>query len=240
MIEIKKARVIAIDGPSGSGKSTIAKIVAEKLGLTYLDTGAMFRALGYILEKNEIDYGKENLTETETSKTQKILNSLDFQYGINPQTLIEINGENLTETIRMHEVSSMASKVSKFAVIRDFLKEKQREIAKNKPSVLEGRDIGTVIFPNAALKIFLTADPLVRAERRYAQLIEKDASNKDRYSVEQILADIESRDAQDKNRDIAPLVKAQDAIEIDTSKLSMNEVENLIINYYHQRQNLFS
>lgn len=234
-----KSKVIAIDGPSGSGKSTIAKLVAEQLGLTYLDTGAMFRALGYVLSKSDIDYSQEGIDTTEIYETQKILSELNFEYGVDDKILIRIDGEDLTEKIREHQVSALASQVSKFAVIRQYLKEKQREIAKLKPSVLEGRDIGTVIFPNAALKIFLTADPKVRAQRRYEQLIEKDPVNKDKFSVEQILADIEARDEQDKQREIAPLVKADDAVAIDTSALDIDSVKNKIIELYNERQEHF-
>lgn len=234
-----KSKVIAIDGPSGSGKSTIAKLVAEQLGLTYLDTGAMFRALGYVLSKSDIDYSQEGIDSTEIYETQKILSELNFEYGVDDKILIRIDGEDLTEKIREHQVSALASQVSKFAVIRQYLKEKQREIAKLKPSVLEGRDIGTVIFSNAALKIFLTADPKVRAQRRYEQLIEKDPVNKDKFSLEQILADIEARDEQDKQREIAPLVKADDAVAIDTSALDIDSVKNKIIELYNERQEHF-
>lgn len=199
----------------------------------------MFRALGYVLSKSDIDYSQEGIDSTEIYETQKILSELNFEYGVDDKILIRIDGEDLTEKIREHQVSALASQVSKFAVIRQYLKEKQREIAKLKPSVLEGRDIGTVIFPNAALKIFLTADPKVRAQRRYEQLIEKDPVNKDKFSVEQILADIEARDEQDKQREIAPLVKADDAVAIDTSALDIDSVKNKIIELYNERQEHF-
>lgn len=234
-----KSKVIAIDGPSGSGKSTIAKLVAQSLKLTYLDTGAMFRALGYVLSKSGIDFSKEGLDAIEISETQKILANLDFQYGVSDSVLIQINGEDLTEKIREHQVSALASQVSKFAVVRQYLKEKQREVAKLKPSVLEGRDIGTVIFPNAALKIFLTADPQIRAQRRFDQLVEKDPKNSSLYSVEQILKDIEQRDLQDRQREIAPLAQADDAIAIDTTSFSIDQVQAKIIDLYKQRADLF-
>lgn len=234
-----KSKVIAIDGPSGSGKSTIAKLVASELGLTYLDTGAMFRALGYVLNNTTIDYSKDGLDAIELSETQKILSNINFEYGVSEEVLIRIDGVDLTSKIREHQVSLLASQVSRFAVIRQFLKEKQREIAKQKPSVLEGRDIGTVIFPNAALKVFLTADSKVRAERRYEQLVEKDSANKDKFSVQQILEDIEERDRQDKERDIAPLTQADDAVAIDTSHMDIISVKNKIIELYNQRKELF-
>ena len=236
----KKTKVIAIDGPSGSGKSTIAKMVARELNLTYLDTGAMFRALAHVLEKTGIDYSRDFLTDEQHHQTQQILNNINFEYGVDDNTLIMINGENLTEKIREHHVSLLASQISKFAIIRNYLKEKQREIAGVHPSVLEGRDIGTVIFPNAALKIFLTAAPKVRAIRRYEQLIEKESSNQEKYSVEQILKDIEARDLQDTQREVAPLIKASDAIEIDTSTMSIDSVKDKIIQLYQEKKALFN
>lgn len=234
-----KSKVIAIDGPSGSGKSTIAKLVAKELGLIYLDTGAMFRALGFVLSKTTIDYSKDGLDALELTETHKILSNLDFEYGVDENTLIRIDGLDLTEKIREHHVSLLASQVSRFGVIRHYLKEKQREIAKQKPSVLEGRDIGTVIFPSAALKIFLTADPKVRAERRFQQLVEKDPTNKEKFSVSQIMADIEERDRQDKQREIAPLTQAEDAIGIDTSSIDIDSVKNKIIAFYNERKDQF-
>jgi cytidylate kinase len=234
-----KEKVIAIDGPSGSGKSTIAKIVSNKLSLTYLDTGAMFRAIGYFVSKLDIDFSKMELTNSEIKLVEELLESLDFEYGVNENILIRVNGEDLTEKIREHEVSKLASLTSKFPQVRNYLKTKQRDIATKKPSVLEGRDIGTVIFPNAAIKIFLTADPVVRAERRYSQLVQKNSLNKDKYSVEKIKEDIEDRDAQDANRTIAPLVKASDAIEIDTSNLSIEEVAEIIIEAYNNKKEFF-
>ena len=234
-----KEKVIAIDGPSGSGKSTIAKIVSNKLSLTYLDTGAMFRAIGYSVDKLNIDFSKSELTNSESDLLNELLTSLNFEYGIDEKTLIKVNGEDLTEKIREHDISKLASHTSKFPQVRNYLKTKQRDIASEKPSVLEGRDIGTVIFPNAAVKIFLTADPGVRAERRYSQLVEKDSSNRDKFSVDKIKKDIEERDSQDTSRTIAPLTKASDAIEIDTSHLSIDEVAEIIIEAYNNKKELF-
>jgi len=229
-----KDTVIAIDGPSGSGKSTIAKIVANRLNLTYLDTGAMFRAIGFMLVNDKVDYEKDDQTVI------NYLNSLEFEYGVDKNTLIQINERNLTEKIREHEVSKLASMVSKVNAVREYLKFIQRKIASHKPSVLEGRDIGTVIFPNAALKIYLTADSKVRAERRFNELVEKDPSNKSKYTVESIQKDIETRDYHDKNREIAPLVKADDAVEIDTSFSSIEEVAEQVISEYNKLENKFN
>lgn len=235
-----KDKVIAIDGPSGSGKSTIAKMVSTKIGLTYLDTGAMFRAIAFSLKDFDVDFSKQVLDTVEENKIQKYLDSLKFEYGISSEVLIRLNGENLTSTIREHYVSELASHTSKFSIIRDYLKDKQREIANSKPSVLEGRDIGTVIFPNAAVKIFLTASADERAKRRFEQLVEKDNKNKEIYSVQEILEDIKKRDEQDQNRDIAPLVCSKDAVEIDTTSLSIDQVVESIINEYNKNKEHFN
>lgn len=235
-----KDKVIAIDGPSGSGKSTIAKIIAQKLNLTYLDTGAMFRSLAYVLNRLPIDFNKQTLTESEQQQVEQCLQEMHFEYGISPEILIRIDGEDLTSKIREHHVSAMASKISKFSIVRDYLALKQRQIALKRASILEGRDIGTVIFPKAAVKIFLTASASIRAKRRYEQLVEKDASNQQKYDQATIEKDIIARDQQDEQRTIAPLVKASDAIEIDTSSMSINEVCDRIIDEYHQRQHLFN
>jgi cytidylate kinase len=226
------SKVIAIDGPSGSGKSTIAKLVSENLNLVYLDTGAMFRGLGYAIKKSNISF--DDHTEIE-----KFLETVKFEYGVDENTLIRINDEDLTTIIREHEVSSLASEVSQVPAIRNFLKEAQRNIASSRPSILEGRDIGTVIFPNALLKFFLTADPKVRAQRRFDQLVEKDHSNKEKFSVESILKDIAARDEKDQAREVAPLLKADDAIEIDTSNQTIEEIINFITSKFIEKENLF-
>ena len=212
-----KSKVIAIDGPSGSGKSTIAKIVADKLSLTYLDTGAMFRAIALSIHNADIPF--DNI-----EKMQEFLAQIHFEYGVSEEILIRVNGEDLTQRIREHDVSKMASQVSKYDFIRTFLKEQQRQIASVKASILEGRDIGTVIFPNAALKFYLNADPKIRAKRRLEQLLDKDPSLAQEFTEEQILKDIEKRDFEDQNREVAPLKKADDALELDTTALTIDEV----------------
>ena len=212
----KYAKVVAIDGPSGSGKSTIAKKLSEKLNLTYLDTGAMYRAVGYYLDKNNID--EKDIEES--------LKSIQFEYAPSKKVLIELNGEDLTTKIREHHVSTLASKFSQIGAVRNYLVHIQREIAKIRPSILEGRDIGTVVFPDAALKIFLTADPKERAHRRFLQL--KESGKLHELTEKQILEDIISRDKRDACRELAPLKKALDALEVDTTSMSMEDVEDRI------------
>lgn len=230
-------RVIAIDGPSGSGKSTITKILAKELGFLYLDTGAMFRALAYKLDSLDVDFSKDELSSDEESLVHSYLSKLDFQYAPRKGVLIEINGEDLSSKIREHHVSKMASKTSKFPVVRKYLKDKQREAAKKEPSILEGRDIGTVIFPDAALKFFLTASSEVRARRRLAQL--DDQGKRDGLTFEQIKKDIEKRDEEDSKRALAPLKKASDAIEVDTSTMTIEEVVDFMISKYREKMELF-
>lgn len=224
-----KTKVIAIDGPSGSGKSTIAKIIAKELGLTYLDTGALYRAIAYTLDSKKI-------LETELDKIQSTLSNLKFEYGKSENELIIINGENLTSTIREHKVSELASKYSKLPVVRNFLQSFQREFAQTHPSVLEGRDIGTVIFPNAALKIFLTADSGIRAKRRLDQLRDQGESD---ITLEAILSDIKKRDQADITRSIAPLKRADDAVEIDTSSKDITKITAQIKDLYSKNSFFF-
>lgn len=217
------SKVIAIDGPSGSGKSTIAQMVAKQLGHTYIDTGAMFRGIGLHLTN-------KNISETDLDLIANELKLMDFFYGKSESELILLNGQNLTSEIRQHHVSDIASRYSKIQFIRDYLREFQRNLAKVKPCVMEGRDIGTVIFPNAYLKIFLTASDEVRAIRRQKQLLEKG----ERVNLQQLIQDIKDRDERDSQRDLAPLAKAMDAIEILTDNLTIQEVISKIINLEKQ------
>ena len=193
---------IAIDGPAGAGKSTIAKRVAEKLGLIYVDTGAMFRAIALYMTGKCV---KSN----ETYKVKEELNNirLDIVYENGEQQII-LNDENVSRLIRNPEISKAA-----------------RELADKRPVVMDGRDIGTKVLPSASVKIFLTADVKVRAERRYKELTEKG----EKVNLEDIMSDIKSRDEQDMNRKVSPLVQAGDAVLVDTSSLSIDEVVDAII-----------
>tara|TARA_B100001971_G_C18268008_1_gene596074 strand:- start:5709 stop:6395 length:687 start_codon:yes stop_codon:yes gene_type:complete len=220
-----KDQVIAIDGPSGSGKSTITKELASRLNITYLDTGAMFRSLGVIL--SEKNFVLINPSDEDLKEITVFLDSLDFQYAPSEDILIKINDTDYTDIIREHSVSKLASVVSKLNPVREYLAKMQREIAKQRVSILEGRDIGTVIFPNAALKIYLTASSDVRAKRRCDELKERGES----FDFEQIKKDIELRDYEDMNRSIAPLKKADDAIEINSDNKSISQLTDEIIEH---------
>jgi cytidylate kinase len=210
---------IAIDGPAGAGKSTIAKRVAEKLGLIYVDTGAMFRAIALYMTGKCV---KSN----ETYKVKEELNNirLDIVYENGEQQII-LNDENVSRLIRNPEISKAASSFAQVPEVRERLLILQRELADKRPVVMDGRDIGTKVLPTASVKIFLTADVKVRAERRYKELTEKG----EKVNLEDIMSDIKSRDEQDMNRKVSPLVQAGDAVLVDTSSLSIDEVVDIII-----------
>lgn len=203
---MKKNIQIAIDGPAGAGKSTIAKEIAKKLDIIYLDTGALYRSIGYFIKKNELD----------DIKALKKIN-ISIEYVDFSQQII-LNGENVTNFIRTPEMSLEASRVSKIPEVREFLLETQREIARTKSVIMDGRDIGTVILPSADVKIFLTASAEKRATRRYNEMIDKE-----NMTFEQVLDDVIARDTQDTTRKIAPLKPAFDSILLDTTDLNLQE-----------------
>ncbi|MFL5784400.1 MAG: (d)CMP kinase [Bacteriovoracaceae bacterium] len=228
-----KDQVIALDGPSGSGKSTVAKMVAQKLGLIYIDTGSMFRAAAYALQHTGIDFSKTKLSPAEDDLIKKFFHDHRFQYAPEQGVLIQLDNLNLTDVIREHHVSRLASQISKYKVIRDFLADWQRTIVKDRPSILDGRDIGTVIFPNAILKVFLTASPEERATRRLEELKERGQTD---FDYNTVLADIKERDYEDMNREIAPLKKAQDALELDTTGKTIPHIIDEIIRLWNERR----
>ena len=207
--------IIAIDGPAGAGKSTIAKKVADSLGYIYIDTGAMYRAFTYELLTSSI-----SLSDIE--KITKVLEKTNIEFKNNE---IFLNNLNVTNEIRSKNVTAKVSAVSAIPQVREKLVNLQRKIASESNSILDGRDIGTVVFPNAELKIFLTASVKIRALRRYNELIAKDKN----IDINEIEAEIEKRDKLDSSRETSPLIKAADAIEIDTSDLSIDEVANTIL-----------
>ncbi|GAA0713805.1 (d)CMP kinase [Paraclostridium ghonii] len=208
--------VIAVDGPAGAGKSTIAKIVADKLDINYIDTGAMYRAITYKILKNNIDINDEN-------EIVKIAKNSDIDFKDNN---IYLDGKILKEEIRTPEVSHNVSNIAQIKEVRHLMVDVQRDIGNRNSVILDGRDIGSYVFPNADYKFFLVASPQERGERRYKELIKKGY----RTTVEEVINDVIRRDEIDSNREFAPLVKANDAIEIDTSGKSIEKVVQSVIN----------
>lgn len=206
--------IMAIDGPAGSGKSTIAKILAERHNLTYLDTGAMYRMVAYYFLENNVDL--DNDAEVRLNLAKVVLDIRDNRFFL--------NGKNVSEEIRTPRVSGLVSFVARLKRVRERLVELQREISSGKNVVLDGRDIGTVVFPDASLKIFLVASPEERAKRRMKDYEEKGIKE----SYEKVLEGIKERDLIDSTRKESPLKKADDAVEIDTSNLNIEEVTEII------------
>lgn len=218
---------IAIDGPSGSGKSSISKYLAKKLHFVSVDTGALYRSIAYYFFKNNIDY---NL-ESNVSENLKNID-IDVKYSDNNQ-LVFLNNENITDNIRSDEVSMISSKISSMACVREYLLSLQRNIALKNNIIMDGRDIGTVVLPNADVKIFLTASPKSRAQRRYEQLL-KSYPN---ITFSEVLKNINKRDFNDMHRKISPLKPAKDAIIFDNSKYTFNESVNHILTKIKERVN---
>lgn len=210
---------VAIDGPAGAGKSTIAKLVAKKLGAIYVDTGAMYRAIAIYFLRNQLN--PENPDEVMQAVDQL---EVQITYEGDVQQ-VWLNGENVTPYLRTEEVGNMASKSSAKQPVRDKLLQLQRDMAVNQTVVMDGRDIGTNVLPNAEVKIYLTASSAERARRRYKELTEKGES----CDLAQIEADIIKRDEQDMNREIAPLKQAEDAYYLDSSELTIEEVVEVIL-----------
>lgn len=206
--------VIAIDGPAGAGKSTISKLIAKNLGINYIDTGAMYRAITYKCIKEDIDVNDIQRVVDLCSRTD-----VDFV-----DNYIYLDGQRLNEEIRTLQVSSRVSDVAKIPQVREFLLEKQREIGKRSDVILDGRDVGTHIFPDAKYKFFLNASAQERERRRYQELIDKGQS----VVLEEIIEDIKKRDYIDSTREVAPLVKADDAIEVDTTSMTIDQVVTYI------------
>lgn len=204
---------IAIDGPSGSGKSTLAKALAKKLSYTYVDTGALYRTVALYMLKASVDISD---TKTVAEALKNVTLGIFHKDGAQHVTL---NGEDVGDTIRTTEVTMAASTVSAQPAVRAFLLDTQRNMALTHNVIMDGRDIGTVIFPDAEVKIFLTAGNTSRAQRRYLELIEKGEN----ITLEQVLADIETRDNNDRTRKEAPAVPAEDAVFLDNSELTPEE-----------------
>lgn len=212
---------VAIDGPAGAGKSTIARAAASSLGFIYVDTGALYRSIGLNALRKGVDLA-------DTKAIENSLEGLKVELSFDEQgaQIVLLNGEDVSSLIRTPEVSMSASKVSAVPAVRAFLLDLQRNMAKTQSVIMDGRDIGTVVLPDAEVKIFLTASPEIRAKRRFDELIQKGQQVK----YEDVLADVIERDYNDSHREIAPLKPAEDSVLADTSGLTLEESIELIIN----------
>ncbi len=210
---------VAIDGPAGAGKSTIAKAAAKRLGYIYVDTGALYRAIALHAVRNNV--------LNDNAKLEKILEntSVSLAFDESGSQCVLLNGEDVSSLIRTPEISMGASKVSGVPAVRAFLLALQRDIAKNNNVIMDGRDIGSVVLPDADVKIFLTASPQCRAERRYKEYIEKG----DKVTFEEVLADVNKRDYQDSHREIAPMKPCEDSVMADTTGNTLDESVEMII-----------
>ncbi|KPK25735.1 MAG: cytidylate kinase [Desulfobacterales bacterium SG8_35_2] len=227
---LEKKNIITIDGPSGAGKSTISKLLAAKLHYTYLDTGAMYRVVGLQVERSGLDLEAENSRE----KLAQLLDTLDLTLAPGEEgqeTRAFLGGEDVSDAIRTPEMAMVASRVSAEPEVRKKLTEMQRALGSQGNIVAEGRDMGTVVFPEARYKFFLDATPEERALRRRKQLLEKGQI----VAYEEILSQIRKRDQDDSSRSLAPLKPADDAVVIDSSAMSIDEVVSFIMASVHKK-----
>lgn len=213
--------IVAVDGPAGSGKSTISKIVAKELEMTYLDTGAMYRMVTLAVIRNQVNI--ENLDEV-----NKMLDNLKLDII---KDKFFLNNEDVSEAIRGIEVTNNVSRIAAIKLVREKLVDMQRSISEGKKVILDGRDIGTVVFPNADIKVFLVASPEERAKRRVKEFLSKGIDT----DFQTVLAEILKRDEMDSTRKESPLLKAKDAVLIDTSFMNIEEVSKEIINLVNQK-----
>ena len=211
---------VAIDGPSGAGKSTLARQAAQALGFLYVDTGAIYRTVALACSRNEV-------SPQHPEQVASLLPSLkiDLDYGADGVQRMLLNGEDVSDQIRTPEISMLTSAVSALPEVRSFLLEKQRELAQTRNVIMDGRDIGTVVLPQATVKIYLTADAEARAQRRCAELREKGMD----VSFEDVLRDVRERDENDSNRKVSPLRRAEDARLVDTTLLDLEQSLEVLI-----------
>lgn len=219
MENLCKNYVIAIDGEAGTGKSTLAKNIAKKYNIVYMDTGAMYRCV-------TLDMLNKGISMDDTKKIQQMLDNIKIEIeNNNGEDRFILNGEDVTKKIREKNVNDNVSQVSHIPVVRERMVELQRRLANGKKIVMEGRDIGTNVFPNAQVKIYLTASAQVKAKRRY----EQNKENGINIPFEEIYNNVVFRDNNDKTSNVAPLKKADDAFELDTTNYTLDEVENIVV-----------
>ena len=224
----QKQYAVAVDGPSGAGKSTLAKAVARELHIMYVDTGAIYRVIGVAAQRRGIDPKDE-------AAVAAMLPELDIglMHGADGLQRMSLNGEDVTDTIRLPEISMYASAVSALPPVRAYLLEMQRKFAREQSVIMDGRDIGTVVLPDAEVKIFLTASSAVRAKRRCLELEQRGTPK----PYDEVLAEIEQRDYNDSHRAIAPLAQAEDAALVDTSELDFEQSKALMLKTIREKVN---
>lgn len=220
---------VAVDGPSGAGKSTLSKAVARELGIVYVDTGAIYRTIGYYIFREGIDPKDAGAVVAALP-----LIHVDMCYSEDGLQHMLLNGEDVTEQIRLPEISMYASAVSAMPAVRDYLLEMQRDMARRSSVIMDGRDIGTVVLPDAQVKIFLTADVEVRARRRTTELELRGTPK----PFEQVLEEMKQRDWADSHRDAAPLQEAEDAIRVDTTDMDFQQSKEAIMQVIRRRTQL--
>ena len=226
-METEKKIIISIDGWSSCGKSTLARQLARELNYVYIDSGAMYRAITLYFLRNHVDWTKPKAVE-------EALQSISLEFIYNPksrQSEIHLNGENVEYVIRDLVIAEKVSDVAAVGAVREFAVYQQQQMGKKKGIVMDGRDIGTVVFPKAALKIFMTADKAVRIERRFRELFEKNPN----ITLEEVRDNLEMRDYIDSHREISPLRKASDAVELDNSNLSMTQQFDIALNWAREK-----
>ena len=211
--------VLTIDGPSGAGKGTVSRLVAKELGWHYLDSGSIYRSLAIALQKAYIDLANIN-------DIVKIAHDMELEFECGDELIVKLNGENITNQLNLESTGSIASQIATLADVRQVLLQKQQDFKRLPGLVADGRDMGTVVFPEAENKVFLTASSLKRAERRYKQLIGKEIDA----NLVQIKKDIEARDRRDMEREIAPLAMSNTALYIDSSDMTIDEVVEEVLN----------
>lgn len=216
--------VLTIDGPSGAGKGTVSRIVAKKLGWNYLDSGSIYRSLAIALLQNEIDLSNIN-------EILSIAQAMELAYECDDELVVKLDGQDITAKLGTETTGNIASIVAAVPEVRRVLLQKQKDFKRPPGLVADGRDMGTVVFPDADIKVFLTASATKRAERRYKQLMEKGID----VNIEQITSEIEARDCRDKERTIAPLAQAEDALFIDSSAMTIDEVIARVLSLVPQR-----
>lgn len=218
---------VAIDGPAGAGKSTIAKAAAKELGFIYVDTGALYRTVGVNALRNKVNMESDEDISSVLPSTQVQLKFVDGEQRM------YLNGEDVSSEIRLPEASMAASRVSAVPKVREFLFDLQRDLAKKNNCIMDGRDIGTVVLPDAKVKIFLTASPECRADRRYKELCQKGVE----VNYDDVLSDIVKRDYNDSHRAVAPLKPAEDSVYLDTSELDLQQSIDAVINIIKEKIN---